>query len=87
MILSDHKSLEDWAHEALDSPVGPTGRQARWHMLLGHVNVTMWYVPGKENGIADIMSRWAYAEADAVSDVSSHGTPKDDEEMEAMIKQ
>ena len=86
LILSDHKSLEEWAHEVLDSPTGPTGRQARWHMLLSHFHVTVGYVPGRDNGIADIMSRWAYPAADAVSDVSIHGTPEDDEKMEAIIK-
>ena len=86
LILSDHKSLEEWAHEVLDSPTGPTGRQARWHMLLSHFNVTVGYVPGRDNGIADIMTRWAYPAADAVSDVSMHGTWEDDQKMEAIIK-
>ena len=29
LITSDHKSLEDWVHEKIDTPSGPAGRRAR----------------------------------------------------------
>ena len=32
LVLTDHKSLESWATEVLDSPTGPSGRQAQWHL-------------------------------------------------------
>ena len=86
LVLSDHKSLEEWSHEVLDTPTGPTGRQARWHMLLSHFKVTVGYVPGKDNSIPDIMSRWAYPASDATCDISVHGSPEDDEAMKKMIE-
>ena len=30
-VVTDHKSLEDWAKETLDTPSGPLGRRSRWH--------------------------------------------------------
>ena len=81
LVLSDHKSLEEWSHEVLHAPTGPNGRQARWHMLLSHFKVTVGYVPGKDNGIPDIMSRWAYPASDATCEISMHRSPKDDEAM------
>ena len=47
----------------------------------------MGYVSGKENTIADILSRWAYPASQALRDVSMHGTAQDDDEMEGMIEQ
>ena len=81
LILSDHKSLEEWAHEVLDKPTGPSGRQARWHLLLSHFKVDVGYVPGPENHIPDIMSRWAYPACETGGDVSMHGSLEDDEKM------
>ena len=31
LVLTDHKSLESWATETLDTMSGPVGRRARWH--------------------------------------------------------
>ena len=86
LILSDHKSLEEWAHEVLNTPTGPTGRQARWHVLLSHFNVTVGYVPGKDNGIPDVMSRWAYPACETAGDISIHGDPEQDHDMEEIIR-
>ena len=86
LVLSDNKSLEEWAHEVLNTPTGPTGRQARWHMLLSHFNVTVGYVPGRDNGIADIMSRWAYPAGDTSGDISIHGDVDQDEDMKKIIE-
>ena len=76
--LTHHTSLEEWAYEALNTPTGPTGRQARWHLPLGHVKVEVGYVPGPDNEIPDIMTRWAYPACESEGDVSMHGTPEDD---------
>ena len=78
LILTDHKSLEEWAHETLNTPTGPTGRQARWHLLLSHFKVDVGYVPGPDNEIPDIMTRWAYPACETEGDVSMHGSPEDD---------
>ena len=33
MVLTDHKTLEAWTHETLDTPSGPAGRRGRWHEM------------------------------------------------------
>ena len=33
LVLTDHKAIESWAKEVLDTPSGPVGRRARWHQI------------------------------------------------------
>ena len=40
LILTNHKALEAWATEALDTPSGPAGRRARWHELLSEFDLS-----------------------------------------------
>ena len=86
LILTDHKSLESWAKEVLDTPSGPVGRRARWHQILSKFDLTVGYIPGKENVIADILSRWAYPASQALRDVSKHGSAQDREEAKEEIR-
>ena len=39
---------------------GPLGRGGRWHEFLSWYNIVVVYEPGKDNDVADGMSRWAY---------------------------
>ena len=57
VITTDHKSLEDWVHEKMDTPSGPAGRRARWHEILSKFDLTVQYVPGRDNVVAEAMSR------------------------------
>ena len=82
LVLTDHQSLEAWAKEVLDTPSGPVGRRARWHQIFSKFDLTVGYIPGKENLIADVLSRWAYPASQALRDVSKHGSAQDKEEME-----
>ena len=34
LVLTDHKALESWYNEHLDTPSGPLGRRGRWHEIL-----------------------------------------------------
>ena len=86
-MLTDHKSLEHWAKEVLDVPSGPIGRRARWHQMLSRFHLSVGYIPGKENTIADILSRWAYPASQALRDISKHGNEQDDAEMKELIRQ
>ena len=86
LILTDHKSLENWATEILDAPGGPSGRRARWHLLLSRFKMEIRYIKGASNGVADAMSRWAYP-AGCGDDQFFHGTEKDDEKMSKFIEQ
>ena len=87
LVLTDHQSLEAWAKEVLDTPSGPVGRRARWHQIFSKFDLTVGYIPGKENMIADVLSRWAYPASQALRDVSKHGSAQDKEEMEKIIEE
>ena len=63
------------------------GEAASWHMLLSHFNVTVGCVPGKDIGIPDCMSRLAYPAYETTGDVSIHGDPEQDHDMQEMIRQ
>ena len=85
LILTDHKSLEAWTREVLDTPSGPVGRRARWHQFLSRFDLQVGYIPGRDNTIADVMSRWAYPASQALRDISKHGSAQDKEDMENEI--
>ena len=87
LVLTDHQSLEAWTREVLDTPSGPVGRRARWHQMLSKYDLTVGYIPGKDNTIADILSRWAYPASQALEDISKHGSLEDKEEMEEKIRE
>ena len=57
---SDHKSLEAWFKEDLGTVSGPLGRRGRWHELLSSFNITVCYVKGEENIVANVLSHWTY---------------------------
>ena len=33
VVTTDHKAIESWPKEVLDTPSGPLGRRARWHEI------------------------------------------------------
>ena len=45
----------------------------------------MQYLPGKDNVVADGLSRWAYPASQAGPDVCWHGTKQDQEEMSKIL--
>ena len=55
VVLTDHKCLESWAKETLDTPRGPGARRARWHELLSRFDLSVVYVPGKGHIVPDAM--------------------------------
>ena len=85
VVKSDHKSLENWVQEKRDTPSGPAGRRARWHEILSKFDLEVQYVPGKENVVADAMSRFAYPACKAWQDTSMHGSNESREEMKEII--
>ena len=87
LVLTDHKALESWATEVLDTPSGPAGRRSRWHEIFSRFNLTVEYIPGVENTLADVLSRWAYPASQALADLTKHGSVVDAEEMEGFIKE
>ena len=87
LILTDHKSLENWVTEKMDTPSGPAGRRARWHETLSKFDLTVQYVPGPENVVADALSRFAYPASKAFQDSSFHGGEEAREEMRRIIEE
>ena len=86
-ITTDHKALESWKKEILDTPSGPLGRRARWHEIFSRFNLEVVYIPGKDNIVADALSRWAYPASQAYMDTNKHGSEEDKEEMQEFIRQ
>ena len=72
MICTGHQSLESWYKEHVDTPSEPASRIARWHKTLDKFDLMVVYVPGKDNTVADCLSRWAYPPSKGMADVSAH---------------
>ena len=86
-VVTDHKSLDAWATEHLNTPSGPLGRHGRWHETFSRFALDVLYVPGKDNEVADAMSRWAYPASQAWSDVSRHGSLQDKLDNQVILAQ
>ena len=78
-VLTDHNSLQYWHAEHVATASGPSGRRARWHMILSRFNLAVEYLPGESNVVADALSRWVYRSDGGQSDVSKHGSAADAE--------
>ena len=87
VILTVHKPLEHWATEVPDSPPGVSGRRAGWHQKLSRFNLTVQYIKGKDNVVADALSRYAYPASQSFADVSWHGAFLATQEMEEILQQ
>ena len=72
-VFKDHKCLQSWYKEDLCTMAGPLGRRGRWHEFLCRYNIVVVYVPGKDDDVADGMSRWAYP-AGLADDTDLHGS-------------
>jgi biotin carboxyl carrier protein len=86
LVLTDHKSLENWTKEHVDTPSGPAARRGRWHETLSRFQIEVKYIPGKDNIIADAMSRWAYPASQSLADVSKHGSQESTKEAKEIIQ-
>ena len=58
VVCTDHQSLHSWHKEHVDTPSGPAARRARWHETFAKFDLSVVYVPGKDNTLADCLSRW-----------------------------
>ena len=44
LVLTDHKAIESWTKEVLDTPSGPVGRRARWHQIFSKYDLSVGYI-------------------------------------------
>ena len=86
VVCTDHQSLQSWHKEHVDTPSGPAARRARWHETFAKFDLSIVYVPGKDNTVADCLSRWAYPASKAWMDTSSHGDTEETEEAKRIIE-
>ena len=70
----------------MDNPSGPPSQRARWHETLAKFDLTVVYVPGKDNTVADCLSRWAYPASKGMTDVSAHGDEAETAEAKRIIE-
>ena len=70
----------------MDTHSGPAARRARWHETFAKFDLSVVYVPGKDNTVADCLSRWAYPAGKAWMDISSHGDAEEMEEAKRIIE-
>ena len=69
----------------MDSIPGPARRRARWHKSLAQFDLMLVYVPGKNNTVADCLSRWAYPASKGMTDVSAHRNESETAEANKII--
>ena len=86
VVCTDHQSLQSWHKEHVDTPLGLVARRARWHETFAKFDLSVVYVPGKDNTVADCLSRWAYPAGKASMDISSHGDAEETEEAKRIIE-
>ena len=60
-LCTEHHSLQSWHKEHLDILWGPASQTAICHETLAQFDQTVVYVLGKDNAVADCLSRWAYS--------------------------
>ena len=72
-VCTDHQSLPSSHNEQVDSPSGPASGRARWPGTFAKFNLTVLYLPGKNNTVADCLSSGAYPASKGMRDVSAHG--------------
>ena len=85
-VCTDHQSLQSWHKEHVDTPSGPASRLARWHETLAKFDLTIVYIPGKENTVADCLSRWAHPASKGMTDVSAHSNEAETAEAKRIIE-
>ena len=86
VVCIDHQSLQSWHKEQVDTLSGPAARRARWHETLTKFELSVLYVPGKDNTVADCLSRWAYPAGKAWMDISMHGDAEETAEAMRIIQ-
>ena len=86
VVCTDHQSLQSWLKEHLDTSGVQSAKRARWHETFAKFHLSVVYVPGKDNTVANCLSRWAYHAGKAWMDVSSHGDAEETKQAKGIIE-
>ena len=86
VACTDHQSLQSWHREHVDTPSGPAAQRARWHDTLAKLDMSLVYVPGEDNTVADCLSHWAYPAGKAWMDISMYGDAEETAEAKRIIE-
>ena len=86
VVGTDHQSLQSWHREHLVTPSGAAARRARWRETVAKFDLSVVYVPRKDNTVADCLSRWAYPAGKAWMDISSHADSKEIDEAKRIVE-
>ena len=86
VVCTDHQSLQSSHKDHVDTPSGPAARRARWHETFAKFDLSVVYIPEKDNTLADCLSRWAYPTDKAWMDISSHGDAEETGEAKRIIE-
>ena len=70
----------------MDTPSGPASQRVRWHETVVHVDLSLVYVPGKDNTVADCMSRCVYPPSKGMADASAQGEEKETKEAKQIME-
>ena len=68
VMCMDHQSVQSWHRENVDTLSKPAARLA-----FAKFNLSVVYVPGKDNTVAYCLSCWAHPASKAWMDISSNG--------------
>ena len=72
LVLTDHRTLQSLHKRAIDTPAGMSGRRAKWHETLSRFDISVCYIPGTQNELAERMSHLSYHASRAYADISMH---------------
>ena len=86
VVCTDLQSLQSWHKEHVGSPTGPAAKRARWQERFAKFNLSVVYVPGKDNTVADCLSCWAYPAGKALMEISSHENAGETEGAKRIIQ-
>ena len=84
VVCTEQESLQSWHKEHVNTPSDPAARHARWHQTLAKFDLSIVYVPRKENTAADCLSCWAYQARKARMHISKHGDAEETAEAKRL---
>ena len=72
-VCTDDQSLQCWHKEHVDTSSGGAACRARWHETLAKFDLTVVYMPGGLDTVADCVRPWAYPASKGLAHISMHG--------------